>query len=1611
MTEMNHNQIANSACDAFDIIANSVINRATFDKTIIGVIVSCADAELGQYKVLYQDAHYYATVSNTEDSYNTGDNVYILIPENDLTKPKKILGTVENLGDDYLAQTNINSQFDTIGENAITVENNYINDFSYCSYKGEEYEVLYDVNNIENNKININTIAFAGSARSAEKLQITAKIKTLIPAEQLNGNFGLKVDIETYVDLETKDTVVKTYILDINSMVGTIYNLSNYLTQSTLLDFNGSMFKRITKITAFIKDFQKDNNKINIDDIYISDIGIFAMISADEKSWNTYYLTLETPNGVSLSKSLTSLILNARVVYKNREVLNSKLNYYWFLKDMSISKTSDKYCVHGGQGWYCLNEYKDGKWIPANFNYSINNTKMLGNSAEYKCVAVLDDIAIAYNQKTIYNEDAEYIVDMDVLDLPSKTFYANQGTASLICNVQDNTQKEISNIDDFIFHWGRLDSQDNYLDFDVENGSSEQIINDMISPLTNAELLKKTKILFTHMETILSQNTELRKDYFFSTSRFEDEDKELTYFNIKNILETVFNMEYGGIITKKYKNEQVLTKIQEFIDSQKVLSCVVKNIFHNLKASIINERNTFTCTVYKIDQDTGEELYIGTDSLIISNLISPANATYKINLINKNQVFKYNESGKSPTHHTYESPQEILPLSFELFDNNNTKIDLSQSQSAVIRWYIPIEDTLLILPEDIDEEKKSIDETNTYYIINDSTLSFEIVDTYDMNKRNNNILLEVIYNTFNEKISTNFSFFKEGFMGTNGSDYFCRIVPNHITNNYPTLYCYNNENNEFKVESNFTGGEENINNGEIPWFSVELWDGGEQLDLSMANIEWKILTNGKETPLEILDKSNQNIFIQLNENIFKEILNENISPCLTIQASVSYAGKKYFATQPLAISYSQGTELKYKLNIKAKTGFNEAIYSNDGVNPQFNSATPFEAEVLLVDSINITDDNNTVTITDLNITAIETENDEYQTPLAFDWAVFKDSMLKTKKALNALDYQIKCQPPDIYDGLNVSNGIVLKIGKRNISGELETEYQRLYFPIHLYLNRYGHSHLNEWDGNSIQISEEEGYILSPQIGAGKKNDDNTFTGMLMGEVKGGLKNKTGLLGYGHGIQTMFLDAETGSAYFGKSGEIAIEPKGENTEVKLGVWNLDNEAIWRGNNQLGGSYQTWLENNPKPDDNASSSIKEQWEKDSIEAINLGKKDAYLGDKGFSLGDKLSYDNETGELKVKGEINATSGVFKGIIQAQTGGRIANWNIEENRLWYTDTSNGKTYQLGKNGFSLVSNGKSLFEAGSDGVYIDGEIKAEAGNIGDFAISSNGLVFRKVINDTYGNPNAWYQVDIGDMFTYEDDEELSVPGIQFSGSSSSYEDCIYKLALSGEAESMKISTSNTDMNRYEEIEVHHRGISWWQYPKNADPNSGNYNQYAGGGISFWHEPGFHFLELSYEVNYNDGTPRSGTTIEIGGLDSSYLRSNTDDYTYLGTKENRWISVYAKDGSINTSDRNEKENIQPLSDKYIQLFKNLKPVSYNFIGREKTRTGFIAQDIEESLEKLGLNNNEFGALCKEEDDNEKGKFYYGLHYEDFNALTVAVLQKALKKIDELEERIKELEK
>lgn len=103
-------------------------------------------------------------------------------------------------------------------------------------------------------------------------------------------------------------------------------------------------------------------------------------------------------------------------------------------------------------------------------------------------------------------------------------------------------------------------------------------------------------------------------------------------------------------------------------------------------------------------------------------------------------------------------------------------------------------------------------------------------------------------------------------------------------------------------------------------------------------------------------------------------------------------------------------------------------------------------------------------------------------------------------------------------------------------------------PIIITQNRYASSTLNDWNG-SLTIDKKNGTILSTAVGAGKKETDNSFSGVLMGDIGKGLgfdpdnMSGLGLYGFNFGSQSFCLSVD-GKAFFGKAGRGRIYIDGD-----------------------------------------------------------------------------------------------------------------------------------------------------------------------------------------------------------------------------------------------------------------------------------------------------------------------------------------------------------------------------------------------------------------------------------------------------------------------------------
>ena len=101
----------------------------------------------------------------------------------------------------------------------------------------------------------------------------------------------------------------------------------------------------------------------------------------------------------------------------------------------------------------------------------------------------------------------------------------------------------------------------------------------------------------------------------------------------------------------------------------------------------------------------------------------------------------------------------------------------------------------------------------------------------------------------------------------------------------------------------------------------------------------------------------------------------------------------------------------------------------------------------------------------------------------------------------------------------------------------------------------------------------------------------------------------------------------------------------------------------------------------------------------------------------------------------------------------------------------------------------------------------------------------------------------------------------------------------------------------------------------------------------------------------------------------------NRDDSINLGLAASRWDTIFAKAGSINTSDRNEKQDIEELSDAEQRVAVAAKGLLRKFRWKSavaekgddaRTHFGIIAQDLQDAFTAEGLDAARYGMWCSD---------------------------------------------
>ena len=129
----------------------------------------------------------------------------------------------------------------------------------------------------------------------------------------------------------------------------------------------------------------------------------------------------------------------------------------------------------------------------------------------------------------------------------------------------------------------------------------------------------------------------------------------------------------------------------------------------------------------------------------------------------------------------------------------------------------------------------------------------------------------------------------------------------------------------------------------------------------------------------------------------------------------------------------------------------------------------------------------------------------------------------------------------------------------------------------------------------------------------------------------------------------------------------------------------------------------------------------------------------------------------------------------------------------------------------------------------------------------------------------------------------------------------------------------------------------------------------------------------------------------------------NADNRYNLGAPNFVWSTIYCSTNELNGSDRNIKNSIEALPEKYVRMFDLVEPKRYKLNNGTSGRfhAGFIAQEVEAAMQKCGIASQEFAgwAAAKRKDGSET----YFLRYSEFIPVLWA-------KVREQEERLKRLE-
>jgi hypothetical protein len=158
-----------------------------------------------------------------------------------------------------------------------------------------------------------------------------------------------------------------------------------------------------------------------------------------------------------------------------------------------------------------------------------------------------------------------------------------------------------------------------------------------------------------------------------------------------------------------------------------------------------------------------------------------------------------------------------------------------------------------------------------------------------------------------------------------------------------------------------------------------------------------------------------------------------------------------------------------------------------------------------------------------------------------------------------------------------------------------------------------------------------------------------------------------------------------------------------------------------------------------------------------------------------------------------------------------------------------------------------------------------------------------------------------------------------------------------------------------------------------------------SGDDFNFGNDTGANFTNLQ---SGSGGIYHVVSGANVTQTATGVFRPVPDGSVNLGGPSNRWSTVYATTGTINTSDANDKKDIRSLSDKEKAVGVALRALirAYKWkAGPEETYVGVIAQDVIAAFDAEGLDAGDYGII-------DDGGDRLGVRYDQVFAFIIGAL-------------------